>query len=458
VKPLRIIDVVKAVQAIDYTSANRFAEVDSVSFDSRKAKQNSLFVPLKGETDGHDYVQSAIKNGAIATLWSRPAGEAPEEIAVILVDDTLEAMQNLAKAYLEMIHPKVVAITGSNGKTTTKDMTAAVLAARYRVHKTQGNYNNEIGVPMTILEMPEKTEVVVLEMGMSDFGEISFLSRMAKPDVAIITMIGDSHLEFLGSRRGIAKAKMEILEGLKAEGTLIYPVDEPLIKEAMPVNGAYAKVTFGLDETASLYAHAVEPGKTRTTFKVNHDESVQMEIPVLGAYNVCNALAALAAAAVLGLSPAEVKDALANFQLTANRTQWVEGVNGSQLLNDAYNASPTSVTAVLQSFAALPREGRRIAVLGDLRELGENSAALHASLANELSPEDFDKVYLYGTEMAALYEALKNKFSDDNLYYYVGEKAPLIEKLQSDLQKADQVLIKSSFGTDLLSVVAALRV
>lgn len=456
-KPLRIIDVVKAVRAIDYTSANRFAEVDSVSFDSRKAKQNSLFVPLKGETDGHDYVQSAIKNGAIATLWSRPAGEAPEEIAVILVDDTLEALQKLAKAYLEMIHPKVVAITGSNGKTTTKDMTAAVLAARYRVHKTQGNYNNEIGVPMTILEMPKDTEVLVLEMGMSDFGEISFLSCLAKPDVAIITMIGDSHLEFLGSRSGIAKAKMEILEGLKAGGTIIYPIDEPLIRETMPMYG-YRKVTFGLDETASLYAHAVEPGKTKTTFKVNRDDSLELEIPVLGAYNVRNALAALAAAAVLGLSPAEVKEALANFQLTANRTQWVEGINGSQLLNDAYNASPTSVTAVLQSFAALPREGRRIAVLGDLRELGENSAALHASLANELSPKDFDKVYLYGTEMSALYEVLKNKFSADNLYHYVGEKAPLIEKLQSDLQKADQVLIKSSFGTDLLSVVAALRV
>ena len=457
-KPLRIIDVVKAVGAIDYTSANRFAEIDSVVFDSRKAKPNSLFVPLKGESDGHDYVQSAIQNGATATLWSRPAGEAPEDIAVILVDDTLEALQKLAKAYLEMIHPKVVAITGSNGKTTTKDMTAAVLSARYRVHKTQGNYNNEIGVPMTILAMPEDTEVLVVEMGMSDFGEIGFLSRMAKPDVAIITMIGDSHLEFLGSRSGIAKAKLEILEGLKAAGTFIYPADEPLIRETMPLDGAYRKMTFGLDETATLYAYAVEPGKNRTTFKVNRDDALELEIPVLGAYNVRNALAALAAAEVLGIAAAEAKDALAGFQLTANRTQWVEGINGSQILNDAYNASPTSVTAVLRSFAALPREGRRIAVLGDLRELGENSAALHAGLASELSPEDFDKVYLYGTEMAALYAALKNKFSPDNLYHYVGEKAPLIEKLRSDLQKADQVLIKSSFGTDLLSVVAALRV
>jgi UDP-N-acetylmuramoyl-tripeptide--D-alanyl-D-alanine ligase len=457
-KPLRIIDVVKAVGAIDYTSANRFAEITSVVFDSRKAEPDSLFVPLQGETDGHDYVQSAIKNGATATLWSRAAGEAPEEIAVILVDDTLEALQKLAEAYLTMVHPKVVAITGSNGKTTTKDMTAAVLSARFRVHKTQGNYNNEIGMPMTILEMPEDTEVLVLEMGMSNFGEISLLSRLARPDVAIITLIGDSHLEFLGSRRGIAQAKLEILDGLKPEGTFIYPGDEPLIAEELPQGSSFRQLTFGTDETDAVYAYAVVPGKTRTTFRVNLDPAVDLEIPVLGVYNVRNALAALAAAQVLGLTMAEVKEALATFQLTANRTQWLEGINGSQLLNDAYNASPTSMTAVLRSFAQLPREGKKIVVLGDIRELGEHSSEMHAALATEISSEDFDQVYLYGAEMAALYEKLKPAFPEGALYHYVGEKAPLIDKLKTELQQADQVLIKSSFGTDLLAVVAALRV
>lgn len=156
-KSMRIIDIVQAVQASDYSSPNRFAEINSVVFDSRKATPNSLFVPLKGETNGHDYVQLAIEKGATATLWSRPESEAPEAIGVILVDDTLEALQDLSKAYLKMIHPKVVAITGSNGKTTTKDMTAAVLSSRFKVHKTEGNYNNEIGLPITILNMPEHT-------------------------------------------------------------------------------------------------------------------------------------------------------------------------------------------------------------------------------------------------------------------------------------------------------------
>lgn len=455
-KPIRIIDIVKAVRAIDYSSPNRFAEVESVVFDSREATPNSLFVPLKGETDGHDYIQSAIAKGAIATLWSRPESEAPEGIAVILVDDTLEALQDLAKAYLEDIQPKVVAITGSNGKTTTKDMTAAVLSARYRVHKTAGNYNNEIGLPITILNMPEDTEILVLEMGMSGAGEISLLSRLAQPDVAAITIIGESHLEYLGSRRNIAKAKLEILEGLKADGLFIYPINEPLIREEMPIDGAYAKETFGVDKTATIFAYAIESSKERTSFKVNVDDTATLDIPVIGTYNVQNALIAVAIARHFNLSMIEVKGYLENFKLSENRNQWLAGVNGAQVLNDAYNASPTSMTAVVEAFVQLEKEGRRMVLLGDIRELGEKSQELHASLASSLKPEELDVVYLYGEEMTALYEALKGTFEAERLHHFAGDKAPLVATLKESLQKNDQILIKSSFGTDLLSVVKEL--
>ena len=198
-KPLQINEIVKAVEAIDYTSDQRLMTVESVSFDSRESKPNSLFVPLQGQTDGHQYIDKAIANGATAAFWSLPMAQAPKDIAIIQVEDTLVAMQKLAQYYLEVIQPKVIGITGSAGKTTTKDMTAAVLSANFNVHKTEGNYNNEIGLPYTILAMPENTEILVLEMGMSGPGEIRFLSQLAKPDIAIITMIGESHIEYLGS-------------------------------------------------------------------------------------------------------------------------------------------------------------------------------------------------------------------------------------------------------------------
>lgn len=456
-KPIRIIDVVKAVQAIDYSSPNRFAEITSVVFDSREAAIDSLFVPLKGETDGHDYIQSAIKNGATAALWSRPESEAPDDIAIILVDDTLTALQNLAKYYLNEIKPKVVAITGSNGKTTTKDMTAAVLNAKFNVHKTKGNYNNEIGLPFTILEMPEETEILVLEMGMSGPGEISFLSQLATPDVAAITIIGESHLEHLGSRRNIAKAKLEILEGLKADGLFIYPIDEPLIREEMPIDGDYNKRTFGIDHTATVYAYGIQSGKDATSFKVNIADGEILEIPILGEYNVQNALVALTIADYFGLSMLEVKAYLEHFELTENRSQWLDGVNGSQILNDAYNASPTSMTAVLEAYAALPREGRKFVLLGDIRELGEKSSELHASLSASVDADEFDEVYLYGEEISSLYNALENTFPVDRLHHFTGEKTPLIEALKEKMTHTDQILIKSSFGTDLLSVVKALK-
>ena len=456
-KSMRIIDIVQAVQASDYSSPNRFAEINSVVFDSRKATPNSLFVPLKGETNGHDYVQLAIEKGATATLWSRPESEAPEAIGVILVDDTLEALQDLSKAYLKMIHPKVVAITGSNGKTTTKDMTAAVLSSRFKVHKTEGNYNNEIGLPITILNMPEHTEILVLEMGMSSFGEISLLSRLAEPDIAAITLIGESHLEYLGSRRNIAKAKLEILEGLKSDGLFIYPIDEPLIREEMPIDGTYHKKTFGIDKTATVFAYSIQSGKEKTIFNINIDPDPQVEIPVLGNYNVQNALIALMIADSFGVSLLDVRALLAHFQLTENRTQWLPGINGSQILNDAYNASPTAMKAVLSAFSELPREGRKIVLLGDIRELGEQSAAFHAGISSSLSPEEFDEVYLYGTEMKALFEKLQSVFPKENLHYYPEDKELLTEELSKVLEKNDQILIKSSFGTDLLSVVKNLK-
>lgn len=458
---LALMDIVKAVYAIDYTAQNRQAIIEGVDFNTRNLKPNSLFIPLTGgNTDGHDYVEQAIEAGAVATLWSRDQESAPSDrIATIFVDDTLEAFQKLANFYRQQVNPVVIGITGSNGKTTTKDMTANALTAKYRVHKTAGNYNNEIGLPYTILQMPEDTEVAVLEMGMSGFHEIDLLSEIAEPDIAAITLIGESHLEFLGSKAGIAQAKLEILAGLKDYGIFIYPGHEPLIQSEMP---EYAptnmkKQSFGLDKTYDAYAYDLIEEQDKTYFRTNLDPKVLCMIPVMGAYNVSNALIALSIAQHLEVPIEQAIFQLAQFKLTKNRLEWIEGPNGLQVLNDAYNASPTSMSAVLKAFASLEtKEGRKIVVLGDIRELGENASDFHRQLQEDIDPKIIDKVYLFGTEMKHLYEALTARFPKEALFHEEESHQVLIDQLHADINGQDRVLVKSSLGVDLLQVVTAL--
>lgn len=459
-RPLQVNEIVKAVGAIDYTSADRFETITSVSFDSRKSTANSLFVPLIGQTDGHDYIDKAIENGATVTFWAKPQEQVPDGIAVILVEDTLKALQDLAAYYLAEINPKVIGITGSSGKTTTKDMTAAVLASSFNVHKTDGNYNNEIGLPFTILQMPEETEVLVLEMGMSDAGEIAFLSRLAKPDVAIITMIGESHIEYLGSRENIAKAKLEILDGLVEGGTLIYPGEEPLIANNLPIDQAFERITVGLSEKQNVYAMDMIIDQHQSQFVTNLSPTCQMVLPVSGAYNVQNALSALATAYVLGLSMEQVQENLAQFKLSANRMEWTRGYNDAQILNDAYNANPSAMNAVIQNVSLLPVEpqAKRVLILADMLELGPESVNWHRQLSANIKADTIGEVLLFGQEMYALYEQLKQEgYPNAQLHYVKEDHDTLIEIAKGVLQPNDIVLLKGSNGTGLLRVVEALK-
>lgn len=460
-KPTQIKDIVKAVGAIDFTSAARFEEITSVEFDSRLVTPGSLFVPLKGETDGHSYIDKAIENGAVAALWSNPAEQAPVGFPIILVEDTLVAMQKFAAAYLAWIDPKVVGITGSSGKTTTKDMTAAVLSTALKVHKTNGNYNNDIGLPKTILDMPEDTDVIVLEMGMSAAGEISFLSKLAKPDVAVITMIGENHIEFLGSRANIAKAKLEILDGLKEEGTFIYPGDETLIVNQMPQDMPQSTLTIGLDDQQDIFAFDVTMDQFRSTFFTNLSPELKMEIPLSGGYNVQNALSALAIAYSLGLSMEQVRANLADFSMTANRGDWERGILDTQILNDTYNASPSAMKAVIRNFSAIPTKGsaQKILVLGDMLDLGTFSDELHGEIATVIGLNIFKHIFLFGPRIRPLMDALVQKGVDpSNITYIETDKDALIEKVKAILEPEDKILIKASNGMGLIEVVEALRV
>lgn len=454
---LTVKEVAKAVQAQNIEESWEKIEINSVGFDSRKTKDRSLFVPLVSENDGHAFIEQAINKGALATFWSRPLKEAPTNIPVILVEDTLKALQDLAEYYLAKVNPKVIGITGSNGKTTTKDMTEAVISSQYRVHKTQGNFNNHIGLPMTILEMPLDTEVIILEMGMNHAGEIQVLSDLAKPDIAIITMIGESHIEHLGSRAGIADAKMEIISGLKENGVLIIPGSEPLLIERTSSLKKEQIKTFGLSTINNIYSLQINSGMKETTFTTNVKPNLLITLPVTGTYNVDNALAALSSGLALGISIEKAAQKLATFELTKNRTEWLTGIHESTLLNDAYNANPTAMRVVLSNFSQLKNEGRKIVVLGDMLELGEQTNDLHLSIKEVLSIDEIDQVVLYGTHMKVLYEALKTVFDGERLHHFDGDKESMIAFLKKTIQPKDYVLLKSSFGTDLLSVVKALQ-
>lgn len=359
----------------------------SVMIDSRKSVENGLFVPLIGEHfNGHRFIKQAIENGAAASLWLEREplpSDLPPKFPLFLVGDTLEALQSIAKSYLYQCHPKVIAITGSNGKTTTKDMVFSTLRGAFRTYQTQGNLNNHIGVPLTILSMPEDTEVLILEMGMNHFGELTFLSQLAKPDIAIITNIGESHVEFLGSRKGIAKAKLEIINGLKRNGTLIVDGDEPLLSNIH--TKAFRIIRCGYGEDNDWRITDLKESAEGYRFSMNHEDD-EYAVPVLGRHNVKNAVYSLAAARILGVNRKVIKEGLKNLSLTKMRFEKVRGLNGSLLINDCYNASPTSMKASLETVKALPGFEKRVAVLGDMYELGSDEEQLHRSVAEVLAP------------------------------------------------------------------------
>lgn len=452
-------EIVKAIDASidDQTDKALQTEVVGVCFDTRKLTPGQLFIPLNGSHDGHDFIDKAIQGGAAATLWGRDhADRLPLEIPALVVDDPLTAFQKLSRYYLTKINPRVIAVTGSNGKTTTKDMIASVLSDEFNVTKTYDNFNNEIGVPYTILQMDSNTDFLVVEMGMDRPGQLDFLSKLVQPDVAIITMIGEAHIEFFGTRDKIADAKMEITHGLKADGYFIYDGDEPLLVErAKQVD--FAKMTFGRSKRDDVYATETSDGQYDTSFKVNLWPEQKITIPMMGDYNVNNALAAIAVGKLFQIPQIEIVRKLSKFDLTKNRTEWLTGKNGEKILSDVYNSNPTAAREVLSAFSRTPVSGRRIVVLGDMLELGLKSPQMHASLAKEINSNEIAMVYLIGEDMKALYEKLKPVFAPENLHYYRADQLDqLSEDLRKELQADDEVMLKASHGLHLENVVTRL--
>lgn len=367
------ITLAQAAQWCGGTVDPKYAQISflGASNDSRSVKPGQLFVALEGVRDGHDFIPAALAAGAAAVLCSHSGGDFP----AIVVKDTRKALGDIAREERKRLNVKAVGVTGSVGKSTTKEMIVGILSQKYRTGKTPVNHNNDIGMPMAILALPEDTEVAVLEMGMNHFGEMAYLTSIAAPDIAVITNIGTMHIEHLGSREGILHAKLEILQGLRPGGHLIYNGDEPLLWN-LRGSGSTAPHYFGLENPACDVKGSVRQeaeGCTELAVTAG-EESFQVCLPVEGRHFVSDALAAVAVARLLEVPVEGIRQGLAGFRSMEGRQEIYEA-GGYTIIRDCYNAGPESMAASLTVLGK--KNGRRIAVLGDMLELGVCTQAEH---------------------------------------------------------------------------------
>ena len=451
---LKLNEIVQFVEG-KLNQNNEDIEIIGVSTDSRKIETNQLFVPLIGENfDGHQFIQTAIEKGATATLWKRSIpypNELNKSIPVILVDDTLVALQRLAKEYKNMVQPIVVGVTGSNGKTTTKDLIASILRQKYKVHKTIGNLNNHIGLPLTLLSMPFDTEVAVLEMGMSNKGEIELLTNIAQPDIAVITNIGESHIEYLKTRENIALAKLEIVKGLKEQGLLIANGDEPLLRNLVGGNGHFQIKWIGNGEKNQSYPVEKKLLDSEKMFFTTSD-GADYVLPLLGNHNVINAMLAIEVGKKLNIDVPTIKKGLEELQITGMRLEKQVAKNGALLLNDAYNASPTSMKASLELLASFPNTLKKVAILGDMLELGKQEKEYHNEIGRLCASLNIDHLITTGTLGKEIFRGALNANLDDQDATHL----PIEDISDFVLHHFDQntvILVKASRGVHLERVV-----
>lgn len=449
---LTVYEVAQVVGAKNDVSLYEDRTLQKVEFDSRLIAEGDLFIPLKGARDGHDFISLAVENGCTVTL-----SEKEQAVPHILVDDCLRAFQDLATYYLEKMRTEVIAITGSNGKTTTKDMIHEVLATTFATYKTQGNYNNEIGLPYTILHMPDNTEKLVLEMGQDHLGDIHLLSTIAKPSLAVITLFGEAHLAFFDSREQIAQGKLQIADGM-AEGAILLVPNDPIAAAHLP--SQQQLVSFG--EGGDLQVVSLVEGKDSLTFQVNFMDG-DIFLPVTGKYNATNAMLASYVGKCLGVSDVAIREALAHLKLTRNRTEWKKAGNGADILSDVYNANPTAMRLILETFSTIPanENGKKLAVLADMKELGEQSVHLHQEMMSSLSPACLDKVFFYGKDIEDLARLATQIFPPDRVYFFRKDETEdqfdeLLAHVIASLKPQDQILLKGSNSMRLDMLVSAL--
>lgn len=416
------------------------------SNDSRKIQPGELFVVLKGERDGHDYIPAAMERGAAAVLGSRQVGDYP----MILVEDTRKALGDIARQERLRLNMKVVAVTGSVGKSTTKEMIACVLDGTYRVGKTPANHNNDIGMPMALLAMPEDTEVAVLEMGMNHFREIAYLASIGRPDVAVITNIGTMHIEHLGSMQGILQAKLEILEGMQENGRIILNGDDQLLwnrHKLYPVHTRY----FGIQNPeCDVLGSDISQQDGILSFQV-HSGSLTFpaELALEGEHYVPDALAAISVGLEMGVDAAKIQERLSRFRNMAGRQEILE-IRGCTVIKDCYNAGPESMAAALNVLGHKP--GRHIAVLGDMLELGVCTQAEHYRIGR-IAAEKADVLMAYGPNAPRVIGGAITGGMNDRCAKAYDDQKKLAEALGRIARPGDVILVKGSRGMHMERVL-----
>lgn len=450
-----------------YHGDNKFleCEVSSITTDSREVKDGSLFIAIKGaRSDGHDYISGCYESGALCCISEHELKDIAQPY--IQVESSLQALKDLAMLYRNNLDVKVVGITGSVGKTSTKETIASVLSQKYKVLKTLGNFNNEIGLPLTIFRLQDDDEVAVLEMGISDFGEMSRLAKIARPDICVITNIGLCHLENLKTRDGILKAKTEIFDYMNEDGTVILNGDDDKL---ITIDSVHNKkpLFFGVGYKNGVYADNYENlGLFGSKCRINNVKtsdgisSFNVNIPVAGSHMVYNALAATVVGSVMGLTSDEIIKGIENLETIKGRNHIIKSDNGLTIIDDCYNANPVSMKASIDVIDTV--NGRKVCILGDMFELGANEKQLHFDVGEYLGTKTIDVLIAVGDLSYNIAAGAKDYIDTHynaypcNIYYYK-TKQEMLKDIGQIITKGDNILVKASHGMQFTEVVEALN-
>lgn len=434
-------------------------EVAGVALDSRQVEAGYLFIAAKGErVDGHSYIPQALQKGAAGVVCEKLPEVVDRKDCFILVEDSFQALKDIAKFYREQLEVMVVGITGSVGKTSTKECIASVLARKYKVLKTEGNFNNEVGLPLTILKIRDCHQVAVVEMGISDFGEMHRLSEIAKPDICVLTNIGQCHLENLKSRQGILEAKTEIFDFMQEDGLVCINGDDDMLETIVEVHGR-KPMTFGRKKSNRVYADGVE---SRGLFGISamvhiDDKEFGVDIPLPGEHMVYNALAAVCVGSLLELTEEEMCGGIARLKAIGGRSRMIQ-LEDRVVIDDCYNANPVSMCAALDLLYMVST--RKVAVLGDMYELGEEEKEMHAKVGAYAMEKGTDVLICIGALAEYMYresEKTAQRLGVFKKIYYFAEKEEFLKKWQDILKKGDTILVKASHGMDFQEIVKALE-